>query len=147
MHVHEQATADAHHPEGDQADWFGDELRVPDGRDSGYAGFSLAGGQQNSQILSPGDYTAKEIVPLGWVLTGIGGSSSDPLACTVSGSGGSTGSGNLNTQTVSVTLKYGDTVTCVFENTGQGVTRTQGFWATHPQLAHIAWFGGTDFRP
>ena len=59
---------------------------------SGYSGFSLAGGQQNSQILSPGDYTAKEIVPLGWVLTGIGGSSSslDPLACTVSGSGGST---------------------------------------------------------
>jgi hypothetical protein len=33
----------------------------------------------------------------------------------------------------------------VFENTGQGVTRTQGFWATHPQLANIAWFGGTAF--
>jgi hypothetical protein len=33
----------------------------------------------------------------------------------------------------------------VFENTGQGVTRTQGFWATHPQLAEIAWFGGTAF--
>ena len=41
---------------------------------SGYVSFSLAGGQQNSQILSPGDDTAKEIVPLGWVLTGIGGS-------------------------------------------------------------------------
>ena len=35
-------------------------------------------------------------------------------------------------------VKLGDTVTCVFENTGQGVTRTQGFWATHPQLAQIA---------
>ena len=46
---------------------------------------------------------------------------------------------------MSVTLKYGDTVTCVFENTGQGVTRTQGFWATHPQLANIAWFGGQAF--
>jgi len=23
-------------------------------------------------------------------------------------------------------------------------TRTQGFWATHPQLANLAWFGGTD---
>jgi hypothetical protein len=33
----------------------------------------------------------------------------------------------------------------VFENTGEGVTRTQGFWATHPQLAEIAWFGGTAF--
>lgn len=39
----------------------------------------------------------------------------------------------------------GDTVKCVFENTGQGVTRTQGFWATHPQLAQIAWFGGSAF--
>jgi hypothetical protein len=34
-------------------------------------------------------------------------------------------------------------VTCVFENTGNGVTRTQGFWATHPNLAIIAWNGGT----
>jgi hypothetical protein len=34
---------------------------------------------------------------------------------------------------------------CVFENTGQGVTRTQGFWATHTPLANIAWFGGTAF--
>jgi hypothetical protein len=36
-------------------------------------------------------------------------------------------------------------VTCVFENTNQGVTRTQGFWATHPDLAYIAWFGGSAF--
>lgn len=36
-------------------------------------------------------------------------------------------------------------MTCVFENTGQGVTRTQGFWATHTPLAKIAWFGGTAF--
>jgi hypothetical protein len=33
----------------------------------------------------------------------------------------------------------------VFENTGNGVTRTQGFWATHPQLANIAWFSGTAY--
>ncbi len=68
-----------------------------------------------------------------------------PFNCTVTGSGGSTGVGDLNTQTATITLKNGDTVTCVFENTGQGVTRTQGFWATHPQLANIAWFGGTGF--
>ena len=86
-------------------------------------------------------------MPLGWVLTGIGGSTdpNTPYNCTVTGSGGSTGVGDLNTQTATISLKLGDTVTCVFENTGQGVTRTQGFWATHPQLAQIAWFGGTGF--
>ena len=88
----------------------------------------------------------KELVPLGWVLTGIGGSADPtPYNCTVTGSGGSTGVGDLNTQTATISLKNGDTVTCVFENTGQGVTRTQGFWATHPQLANIAWFGGTAY--
>ena len=114
---------------------------------TGYNGFSLAGGQQNSQQLNAGSYTAKELVPNGWILTGIGGSSdpNTPYNCTVTGSGGSSGVGSLQTQTVSVTLKIGDTVTCVFENTGTLVTRTQGFWATHPQLANIAWFGGTAF--
>jgi hypothetical protein len=114
---------------------------------AGYTGFSLAGGQQNSQQLSAGSYTVKELVPLGWVLTGIGGSSdpTTPYNCTVTGGGGSSGAGDLTTQTATVNLKNGDTVTCVFENTGQGVTRTQGFWATHPQLAQIAWFGGTAF--
>lgn len=115
---------------------------------AGYSGFSLADGQTNdSGYLVPGTYTAKELVPLGWVLTGIGGSTdpNTPYNCTVTGSGGSSGVGDLNTQTVTVSLKPGDVVTCVFENTGQGVTRTQGFWATHPQLANIAWFGGTAF--
>ncbi|HET9083777.1 MAG TPA: hypothetical protein VFN41_05180, partial [Candidatus Limnocylindrales bacterium] len=55
---------------------------------------------------------------------------------------GSTGSGSLLTQIASITLKNGDTVTCVFENTSPQTTRTQGFWATHPDLAHAAWFGG-----
>jgi hypothetical protein len=117
---------------------------------TGYNGFSLAGGQSNSQsTLNAGSYTVKELVPLGWVLTGIGGSSDPnaPYNCTVTGSGGSSGIGDLNTQTATIVLKNGDTVTCVFENTGSGmgVTRTQGFWATHPQLAQIAWFGGTAY--
>ena len=114
---------------------------------SGYTGFTLPGGGTNTQTLNAGTYTMKEGTQLGWILTGIGGSS-DPLTpynCTVTGSGGSTGVGDLNTQTASVSLKNGDTVTCVFENTGQGVTRTQGFWATHTPLANIAWFGGTAF--
>jgi hypothetical protein len=120
--------------------------------DPPYAAFSLAGGTQNSQTLNAGSYTVKELVPLGWVLTGIGGSTvpETPYNCTVSSNGGngpgtSTGVGDLNTQTATINLKNGDTVTCAFENTGQGVTRTQGFWATHPQLAEIAWFGGTAF--
>ncbi len=114
---------------------------------TGYTTFSLAGGGTNSQTLSAGSYTVKELVPLGWVLTGIGGSSdpNTPYNCTITGSGGSTGVGDLTTQTATISLKNGDTVTCVFENTGQGVTRTQGFWATHTPLANIAWFGGTAF--
>ena len=114
---------------------------------TGYNGFSLAGGQQNSQQLNAGTYSVKELVPNGWILTGIGGSTdpNTPYNCTVTGSGGSSGVGSLQTQTATVTLKIGDTVTCVFENTSMLVTRTQGFWATHPQLANIAWFGGTAF--
>jgi hypothetical protein len=49
------------------------------------------------------------------------------------------------TQTVNVTLEYGDNVRCVFVNTQQvgSVTRTQGFWQTHRNLAEVVWFGGT----
>ena len=115
---------------------------------TGYNGFTLPGGGQNSQTLNAGTYTVKEGTQLGWILTGIGQDPADPNApysCAVTGSGGSTGVGDLNTQTATITLKIGDTVTCTFENTGQGVTRTQGFWATHTPLANIAWFGGTAF--
>jgi hypothetical protein len=118
-----------------------------DATGTGYADFGLAGGTQNSQVLNAGTYTVKELVPLGSVLTGIGGSTdaNTPYNCTVTGGGGTTGVGDLTTQTASINLKNGDIVTCVFENTGQRVTRTQGFWATHPQLAPTAWFGGTAF--
>jgi hypothetical protein len=114
---------------------------------SGYNGFNLPGGGQNTRMLNVGTYTLREGTQLGWILTGIGGSTdpNTPYNCTVSGSGGSTGVGNISTQTATISLKNGDTVTCVFENTGQGVTRTQGFWATHTPLANIAWFGGTAF--
>jgi len=85
---------------------------------------------------------------LGWTLTAIGGSGdpTTPNACLVTGSGGSSGSGDaVGTQTATISLKNGDTVTCVFENTGNGATRTQGFWATHSQLAKLAWFGGSGY--
>jgi hypothetical protein len=117
-----------------------------------YANFTLTGstasnGNRNSQTLDAGIYTVKEGTQLSWILTGIGGSTdpNTPYNCTVTGSGGSTGLGNLDTQTATISLKNGDTVTCTFENTGNGATRTQGFWATHSQLANIAWFGGTAF--
>ena len=121
---------------------------------TGYTtGFTLTGattnnGNRNSTSgLSAGTYTALEATQLGWLLTGIGGSTdvNTPYDCVVTGSGGSTGAGNLNTQTATISLKNGDTVTCTFENTGNGATRTQGFWATHPELAQIAWFGGSAF--
>jgi hypothetical protein len=121
---------------------------------AGYSGFTLTGstasnGNQNSQSgLNAGTYSVRESTQLGWVLTGIGGSTdvNTPYNCTVTGSGGSTGVGDLNTQTATVTLKNGDTVTCKFENTGNGATRTQGFWATHQRLAAIAWDGGSGFN-
>ena len=118
------------------------------GTNPAYTDFNLtgqAGSNSNTQVLKAGTYTATELVPAGWVLTGIGGSSdpNTPLNCAVTGSGGSTGLGNLATQTATIVLKNGDTVTCVFENTGPGTTRTQGFWATHFDLAVAAWFGGT----
>lgn len=117
-------------------------------------GFTLSGATTNSanvnsQVLKPGNYTVMESTQLGWVLTGIGGSAdpNTPYACTVTGANGSSGSGNLGTQTATIVLRNGDTVTCVFENTATAgvVTRTQGFWATHTPLANIAWFGGTAF--
>jgi cysteine-rich repeat protein len=114
----------------------------------GYNGFTLNGGDQNSQTLSAGQYSVKELTgQLSWVLTGIGGSTdvNTPYNCVVTGNGGSTGIGDLMTQTATINLKNGDTVTCTFENTGSGATRTQGFWATHPQLAEIAWNGGSRF--
>ena len=119
---------------------------------AGYLGFTLTGdttnnGNVNEQTLNAGTYTVQEGTQLGWILTGIGGSSdpNTPYNCTVIGSGGSSGVGDLNTQTATIDLKIGDTVVCIFENTGQGATRTQGFWATHTPLANIAWFGGTAF--
>ena len=110
-------------------------------------GATTDGGNQNSQTLNAGTYTVKESTQLGWILTGIGGSTdtTTPYNCVVTGSGGSTGLGDLDTRTATINLKNGDTVTCTFENTGQGVTRTQGFWATHQRLAKIAWEGGSAF--
>jgi hypothetical protein len=104
------------------------------------------GGNTTSFTVDAGTYTAQESTQIGWLLTGIGGSTdaNTPYNCVVTGSGGSTGVGDLATTTATINIYNGDTVTCTFENTGQGVTRTQGFWATHTKLAEPAWFGGTS---
>jgi hypothetical protein len=112
------------------------------------SGVTSGGANVHSATLDVGSYTAMEDVPSGWTLTGIGTFGQAGTACSVSSNGGqgpgtSTGNGDLNTMTVTVDLKNGDTVTCDFENTGTLVTRTQGFWATHSALANAAWFGGT----
>jgi hypothetical protein len=125
---------------------------------TGYQGVTLTGattnsGNINSQTLDTGTYTVSESTQLSWILTGIGGglpvNPDDPLNtkfyCTVTvvGSDTSVGIGDLLTASAAITLGKNDTVTCTFENTGAGATRTQGFWATHTPLAKIAWFGGT----
>lgn len=118
---------------------------------AGYQGFTLQGSTANAANvntqtgLRAGTYAATESTQLGWTLTGIGGSTdpNTPYACIATT--GSSGQGNLNTQTATINLAMGGTVTCVFENTGRGVTRTQGFWQTHPQLALVAWTGGPAF--
>ncbi len=74
-----------------------------------YSAFSLTGVTSenrniNSQILAPGAYTVTEQDTPGWVLS--------DLNC----SGGTDVRGDLNRKEASVTLAYGDAVTCTFTN-------------------------------
>ena len=90
--------------------------------------------------LPAGTYTFVEQTEPGWMLTAVGGGSV-PGECRTVGGNGSIGIGDLSTRSATIELHNGDTVHCVFENTQLLTTRTQGFWATHPQLAQVAWFG------
>lgn len=106
-----------------------------------YADFQIKNNQMNTQNLDMGAYSVTEIVPSGWILTGVGN-------CTVTGTGPgtSTATPNQMTASVAINLKNGDIVTCTFENSKMAVvTRTQGFWGSHSPLANIAWFGGTAY--
>ena len=122
-----------------------------DANGTDYTDFSLTGvstgtppPNENSQQLNAGMYSVTEInIPAGWVLTGVGSPGSAACQRTVSGAGTSVGVGDTMTATATITLDIGDTIVCTFENTLQGqTTRTQGFWATHPNIAEVAWFGG-----
>ena len=106
-----------------------------------YADFSITNGQMNMQSLDKGSYSVTEMVPTGWIMTGVGN-------CTVTGTGAgtSTATPNQMTASIAINLMIGDIVTCTFENSKMAVvTRTQGFWGSHSPLANIAWFGGTAF--
>ena len=110
-------------------------------------GSTSGGGNVRTFTVDAGNYSVAEGLQLSWTLTGIGGVNdpNTPYNCIVTGSNGSTGVGDLNDRKVTISLKNGDTVKCIFENTGNGATRTQGFWATHERLARIAWPGGQGY--
>ena len=118
-----------------------------DATGSSYTDFSLtgqSGSNENDQTLNAGNYSVQEInIPAGWVLTGVGTPGSTNCEVLVQGSNTSSGTGDVLTATATIHLGIGDTIRCTFENTAHGVTRTQGFWATHTSLANLAWFGGT----
>jgi hypothetical protein len=106
----------------------------------------ITGGYTDSTTFIPlasgitgGIRTITETAPTGgWLFTGV--------TCDNGTSGTSTASGNNSNLTATVSnLVAGDLVTCTFENTAPLVTRTQGFWATHPELAWLAWNGGTGY--
>jgi hypothetical protein len=75
--------------------------------------------------------------PAGWTLT--------DASC--SGyTGGGTGAGPLDPSTGVPTswnfiANYGDQVVCMYNNSNAQATRTQGFWATHTNLANNVWNG------
>ncbi len=83
------------------------------------------------------NYTINESpIPAGYTLT--------DFTCT-GYSGGGTGAGPLDSNGIptswNFTANYGDNVVCTFINNNAQATRTQGFWATHTQLANDVWDG------
>jgi hypothetical protein len=114
-------------------------------------GDRTGGANTRSFTVDAGTYTATESTQLGWTLTGVGGSTvpGEAYKCVSTSTGSSgvaeLGGDGLPTGKVTIVIKNGDTVTCTYENTGNGATRTQGFWATHSQLANLAWFGGSGY--
>ena len=83
--------------------------------------------------LSAGNYVVTEIPTSGWVLT----------ASTCEDTPGhQVGTPNGPTPSLSwtVPVPLGGSVTCSFDNSKQAVaTRTQGFWATHLDIAETTW--------
>ncbi len=76
-------------------------------------------------VVLAGQYTVGETtIPSGWKLVG--------LSC----AGGQTVLGPTSPQ---FGIVAGTNAVCNFENTKQGMTRTQGFWSTHTDFANLVW--------
>jgi hypothetical protein len=70
-------------------------------------GFQLSGGETNSSLHKPGQYSVSEVnLPAGWDLTSAVCTSDDPT--------------NEDLSATGITLGAGETVTCVFTNTQRG---------------------------
>jgi hypothetical protein len=76
---------------------------------TGYNGFALSGGGQDSQSVNPGSYSVAEVAQSGWNLTGI--------TCTTGG--GATANTSGATVNISVPSSGGGTVDCTYTNTLQ----------------------------
>ena len=108
----------------------------------GYAGapaFSLSIGQDNtSPWLNADSYSVMEdltALAANWELTDV--------QCLAVGPGGS--SAIVANPSASITLGWGDTVTCTFVNAQRNLaTRTIGYWATHWQYAQSILNGAGD---
>ena len=84
-------------------------------------------GTTGAIVVLSGGYTVGETtIPAGWHLVGS--------IC----SAGSADSAPPS-PSWSFTVPAGTNVTCDFENTKEGKTRTQGFWATHTAFANSTW--------
>lgn len=83
-------------------------------------------------VVLHGAYTVDEQPLAGWTMTDI--------SCTA-GTGGADTNGDGIPDSWGFTLPAGTNVTCTFTNSAVLTTRTQGFWATHTDLANAVWSG------
>jgi hypothetical protein len=98
----------------------------------GNATFSFTLGDQTASITTqgtPGTGSTTLVVLAGALTLGEGSQDGWQLVSIACGTGG----------TPSFTAAAGTNTTCNVENTHNGATRTQGFWATHTAFANARW--------
>jgi hypothetical protein len=84
--------------------------------------------------VSAGGFTVGETgIPASWSLVG--------LKCAVAGTNFDNVTPETGPTSSLFTVIAGTNFICNFEDTKTGATRTQGFWATHPQFAKACWEG------
>ncbi len=91
-------------------------------------------GQSGPGYINIGSYNILEQgPPAGWTMTGAG--------CSLGSSHGDTNPADGIPDSWDFVASWGDNIVCTFENTSALTTRTQGFWATHTDLANNVWNG------